>query len=57
MSCKEQILRENNNNIMMYSAVTVAQNEPIINEVMNRSMIELDYNNIMLDEIHKIVFS
>ena len=57
MSCKEQILRENNNNIMMYSAVTVAQNEPIINEVMNRSMTELDYNNIMLDEIHKIVFS
>lgn len=57
MSSKKKILNANTNDCLMYSSVTVAQNEPIINEVMNRSTAELDYNNIQLENIRKIIFS
>lgn len=41
----------------MYSSVTVAQNEPIINEVMNRSLFELESNNVQLDALNKMIFN
>jgi len=46
MSHREKILQVKGKNISMYSSVTVAQNEPIINEVMNRSLFELESNNV-----------
>lgn len=41
----------------LYSSVTVAQNEPTINQVMNRSLSELLANDYQIDELNKIVFS
>lgn len=41
----------------MYSSVNVAPNEPVIGAVMDRSIVELNRNDISLDALNKIVFS
>lgn len=57
MSHREKIYNVSGTNVNMYTSVTVAQNEPIVNPVMNRSLGELDINDKQLDAINKIVFS
>lgn len=57
MSHREKIRHVDGNDVDMYTSVTVAQNEPMVNLIMNRSLGELDINDKQLDMINKIVFS
>lgn len=57
MSYREQIYKSGEQSISLNTTVNVAQNEPLINPVMNRSITELWQNNTMLFELNKLIFS
>lgn len=57
MSQREQIYKSGDQNITLNTTVAVAQNEPLIDPVMNRSISELWQNNEMLFQLNKMVFS
>lgn len=43
--------------VQLNTSVTTAQNEPILNQTMNRSICELMFNNESLDQLNKLIFS
>ena len=57
MSYKQNIVKVKNTDIPMYTKVNVAQNEPMLNQTMNRSICELSFNDDQLSELKKIIFA
>lgn len=58
MSQKNHIYNVDGQSISAYTMVNVAQNEPLINQTMNRSLIELwENDNVALYELNKAIFN
>ena len=57
MSYRQKIAKIDNADVSMFTEVTVAQNEPMVNQIMNRSICELSFNDNQLSEIKKMIFA
>lgn len=57
MSYRQKIAKIDNADVSMFTEVTVAQNEPMFNQIMNRSICELNFNDDQLSEIKKMIFA